>query len=645
MKFSIKLTCLLLALLMAVGLCACAETPAAEAPNNGASDSDEDNTNTDNTNTDPAPDNGGSGENDGSENANPDEGGEEIPPEPETFSFTAENIKNAKIVYVPKDYTSGGAVDQAIDQLINAINSRFSCNIIKTNDQVLTSHETYREYEYEIVVGNTKRDASKNNLTDLLYYDWGYVIDGTKIVIKGGSQESLVTAIGKFRAAITAVKDKNVFYTSEMDKINRANFAGKDLLINGTPLSEYSIVYPANGTLYEKELARRLSDYITTISGYVLPFIADTKAQTAHEILIGKTNRPFSILTVSGAAVEADKNHIAVVGDTAYDYGLAQQTLSELMNAAALGSKSLTLPDKTVANAASEKVKIMSYNVYGSDYYDSRCDNIRRLVTKYLPDIIGYQEPTVDMTDKIRMDGYYEWFDGKARHVRPDGTVLTDTDGANSISPIGYAKDRFVFVLGDTKWCTGTPDEASKLSTSDYYRMFTYAMLRDKQTGEEFIVVNWHLDFDSTTQMAQMNYMFKFFQQHYNDIPVIMLGDFNASSESSVIITTVERYGGFTSLHEMATNKEASSPANIDWIFAMKCCVEGTYYKCCRETYSDTAAKVGKAYGDGKYPSDHCPVYAELTIKSDRAEHSHDWSHNASCVEWQTQPTVPTRVN
>ena len=35
MKFSIKLTCLILALIMALGLCACAE-PIAETPSNGA---------------------------------------------------------------------------------------------------------------------------------------------------------------------------------------------------------------------------------------------------------------------------------------------------------------------------------------------------------------------------------------------------------------------------------------------------------------------------------------------------------------------------------------------------------------------------------------------------------------------------------
>jgi endonuclease/exonuclease/phosphatase family metal-dependent hydrolase len=627
---------------MALGLCACTEPAVPETPNNGA-----ENPGGDDTNTELPPEDG---ENNG-ENQEPDEGGEGGIPDPDptpvTYQFNAENIKSAKIVYVPRDYATGGVIDTAIDNLISTINTRFTCKIIKTNDQTIASSDTLKEYEYEIVIGNTKRDASKNNLTDLLYCDWGYKIDGTKIVIKGGSQEALATAINKFRTAISGVKEKGVFYTSEMDTINRANLAGKDLLINGTPISEFSIVYPANGTAFEKELARRLSDYITTISGYVIPFYSNVqKKPAAHEIMIGvPADRSFTVLTKQGAAVEADKNHVAIVGETAYDYGLAQQELSSLLYAAAMGTKTLSLPDKTAVNGETEKIKIMAYNVYGADYYDSRCDNIRRLVTKYLPDILAYQEPDVTMTNKIRLDGYYEWFDGKPRHTRPDGTVIGGTGGANSIGPIGYAKDRFAFVLGDTKWCTGTPDVASKLPNSDYYRMFTYAMLRDQQTGEEFIVVNWHLDFNSDVQVAQVNYMFKFFNDNYNDIPVIMLGDFNASSESMVVSGTVKKFGGFASLHEMASNKEASNPAGIDWIFAMNCCVKGTYYKWCRETYPDKQASVGKAYGDGKYPSDHCPVYAELTIRSDRAEHTHDWSHNASQVEWQTQPTVPVRTN
>ena len=630
-----SILCCLLAALMIVSLAACGNDPVMPPLEGGTQDGG-------NTALPDIPDDSGA---DGTQNGT---GGEEDngnggTPTPEVPTITVENIKNAKIVYVPKNYASGGKVEQSLDGLISLINSRYSCQMVKTSDQVLASNPDYQEYEYEIIIGETKRDASKNNLTDLLYSDWGYVIDGTKIVIKGGSQEALLEGIKEFKSAISATKeDPNIFYTRTMDKIYRANLAGKDLTVNGTPISDFSIVYPAKGTEYEEELARRLSDYIASISGHVLKFIPDSRAKGAHEILIGNTNRDFAALTQSGAALESDKNHVAIVGENAYDYGLAQQALSDLLLSAALAKEGVTLPDKTPVDGT-DKIKIMSYNVYGFDYYASRCDNMRRLVTKYLPDIIGYQEPDVTMTNNLRMEGYYEWFDGKGRHDTADGSTLSDAAGANSISPIGYAKDRYTFILGDTKWSTGTPDVPSKNPASKYYRMYTYAMLRDNQTGEEFIVVNHHVQRDVATE--QLTYMFKFFQENYTDIPVIMLGDFNSESNTDVIKRVVMADGGFTSLHSMANNPESVASPRIDWIFGMSCCIQGTFFKTCYETYPDTQAKLDKEYGDGKIPSDHEPVYAEFTIKSDREEHTHDWSKLASEAEWTTQPTVPQRQN
>ena len=136
--------------------------------------------------------------------------------------------------------------------------------------------------------------------------------------------------------------------------------------------------------------------------------------------------------------------------------------------------------------------------------------------------------------------------------------------------------------------------------------------------------------------------MFKFFQENYTDVPVIMLGDFNSESNTDVIKRVVMQEGGFTSLHKMATNPEAKEP-RIDWIFGMSCCIQGTFFKVCYETYPDSQAKLDKEYGDGKIPSDHEPVYGEFYIKSDRADHTHDWSSLADDYDWVTKPIVPER--
>jgi hypothetical protein len=75
----------------------------------------------------------------------------------------------------------------------------------------------------------------------------------------------------------------------------------------------------------------------------------------------------------------------------------------------------------------------------------------------------------------------------------------------------------------------------------------------------------------------------------------------------------------------------------------MNCCVNASLHNVCSEKYPDEFSNPDKAYGDGKYPSDHRPVYAEFKFKADMTPHTHDWSEIASAVHWANEPTVPVR--
>jgi len=189
----------------------------------------------------------------------------------------------------------------------------------------------------------------------------------------------------------------------------------------------------------------------------------------------------------------------------------------------------------------------------------------------------------------------------------------------------------------------------SRLPGSNFHRMYTYAMLRDKITGEEFIVVNWHLDFTESIQVASLQYMFKFFAENYTDIPVILLGDFNAEASAKVVSEITVKQGGFTSFHNMTSNWGTDKPANIDWIFGMSCCVSASYYTVCRETYPDKgapASSADKTWGDGKMPSDHAAVYGEFKIARKLGEHVHTgWDEIGSTVQWTVAPKVPKPVS
>ena len=64
--------------------------------------------------------------------------------------------------------------------------------------------------------------------------------------------------------------------------------------INGVKITEYSIVYDAEGLDYNKRAAEYIRDTIKQRSRVTLPIIDDGEAQGDYEIVVGETSRPIS---------------------------------------------------------------------------------------------------------------------------------------------------------------------------------------------------------------------------------------------------------------------------------------------------------------------------------------------------------------
>lgn len=560
--------------------------------------------------------------------------------------FTLENLKDARIIYpagttVDADSGDGyGYLFESILLLQNMIKTKHKCELPLYRDK------TAAPVKYEILIGDTNREESDAIFTNLLLNDYGYALYGNKIVIKGGSDSALKTAINAFVSSIVSanVGGRKFFFSHEYDYVYQANYAAKGITLNGAPIGTYRIVYPAGATMYEKALSERLSNHIATITGTRLPFVDDSTPYESgtREILLGRTNRSFQIQTTEGAALEADSTFIAIVGSNAYEHGLAQQAFMDFLQTEALTNKKTDIVYAAKkAVSAVQRISVMGYNIYGVNgtIYQQRADNICRKVTKYLPGIVAFQEPAKNLMDLIHMEQYYGYYMGIPRHTEDApivagsvtiNGVVHQLNGANSYAPILYAKDRYEVVEGGTKWMTGTPDEYSRLEGSDYTRIYTYVLFRDKQTNEQFIVVNHHLDFDPQVQVITVKYMYKFFNENYTDVPVIMAGDMNATVDAAVMKDLIlSEEGGFESLHTMSSKVVNGNKVRIDWIVATPCCVTGVYFTVCEDTYSDPF----DARFDNKMPSDHHATYAEMMIHSKQGC-THDWTEAASGVEW-----------
>ena len=173
--------------------------------------------------------------------------------------------------------------------------------------------------------------------------------------------------------------------------------------------------------------------------------------------------------------------------------------------------------------------KIMSFNVQTENgtqvRADIRADMLRDLIDEYMPDSIGMQEVTTlwrGMMDNFIFNDSYASV-GEPR-----------TPGGES-NPIYYRVDKYELIDSGTFWLSDTPDEqGSYLEGCLYPRICTWAHLRDRVTGNEFVHFNTHLDHlggsDGRSLRKQQIIVILKFLQRFGDIPMVLTGDLNQAA-------------------------------------------------------------------------------------------------------------------
>ena len=164
--------------------------------------------------------------------------------------------------------------------------------------------------------------------------------------------------------------------------------------------------------------------------------------------------------------------------------------------------------------------KIMSFNVQTENgtqvRADIRADMLRDLLDEYMPDSIGLQEVTTlwrGMMDNFIFNKSY-------------ASVGEPRTPGGEANPIYYRVDKYELIDSGTFWLSDTPDvSGSKFEGSQYVRICTWAHLRDRVTGNEFIHFNTHLDSlggsDGRALRKQQIIVILKFLQRFGDLPMI----------------------------------------------------------------------------------------------------------------------------
>lgn len=268
--------------------------------------------------------------------------------------------------------------------------------------------------------------------------------------------------------------------------------------------------------------------------------------------------------------------------------------------------------DEIVIDGVPEKAegttRIMSFNVRcandGVQTITNRGKVSAEMLKAYMPDSFGVQECTPRWKRIIKRavgDKYASV--GRARDFYGPFTEY---------SSIYYLKDKYNLIDSGTFWLSETPDKAyTKSFNSMCYRIATWAVLENKETGERYTHINTHLDHKlDSTRDAQMKVLVEQVLKITGEGKVVMTGDFNAYEDSSVYAVACE---SFDDTKYIAKNtdegptftkygtKEDNGRGAIDFIFVSKG-VKAESYKIIRNTV------------EGIYPSDHFPIVADIYI-------------------------------
>ena len=253
----------------------------------------------------------------------------------------------------------------------------------------------------------------------------------------------------------------------------------------------------------------------------------------------------------------------------------------------------------------------MSFNIRfdnpgdGPDAWIERREKVAATIRDAHVDLMGVQEALPHQLAEIEAFlPELAWF-GVGRNAELSGEY----------SAIFYREDRFEILESDTFWLSETPSVAgSKSWDAAIERIVTWGKLRDLRSGQVFHYFNTHFDHVGETSREQSARLLlhKVDEIAGRQAPVILTGDFNAPPDSDAIgILTGE--GGFSDARARSQTAprgpdstwnafRAIEPGRrIDFVF-----VRGGVAVLSHETVARTF--------DGRFPSDHLPVVAELGL-------------------------------
>ncbi len=255
-----------------------------------------------------------------------------------------------------------------------------------------------------------------------------------------------------------------------------------------------------------------------------------------------------------------------------------------------------------------QPVRVMTYNIRldnpadGLNAWSNRKEFLIEQIKKANPDIIGVQESLPNQVTYL----------ASALSDYEKVGVGRDENGQGESTTIFFRKKRFELKEHHQFWLSETPDSLSKGWDAAIRRICTYALLYDKQAKLSCWIFNTH--FDHVGSVARLKsaelILKKISEANTAGLPVVLMGDFNATPESAPIqklgvdlrdarLIAMKRMAGPEGSFN-AFDSSHLAQALIDHVFVSP-----------HITVKEYSVLVESR--ESRYPSDHFPVLVEVS--------------------------------
>ena len=258
-----------------------------------------------------------------------------------------------------------------------------------------------------------------------------------------------------------------------------------------------------------------------------------------------------------------------------------------------------------------QELEVMTYNIKYDNVNDTvnnwndRKEAMVGLLKKYHPDFIGMQEVLhrqLQFLNESLID--YEYV----------GVARDDGKEKGEYSPILYNTKNYKLLTSNTFWLSKTPDKISVGWDAAMERICTYGLFENLKTKQRVFVFNSHFDHIGTKARKKSASLIlkKIKQLNNEELPVILMGDFNLMPDEKPIILIKKKMDDGQSISKTPMKGpkgtfngfDINDPMKnrIDYIFT-------TGFKVENYLHIDERLKTGK------HISDHIPVLSTLVKK------------------------------